>query len=367
VASVVGVVSPGSSWVLLYVLFVTYHGTLLWLTGQTVGKSLFGLEVRRVVHGATDPGEEGVTGETDSDSREGSCLQGPRRFADLAWAMGRTGFGYPVVDVLGLGTLLALVTPGRQALHDLVFASQVVQTTEEAVTARRMLERLIEFAERQRAALEEQRKAYVLVRGLWKALLATAFGAKKLLDWLQSAFTSSAATTAQSTATSLTATATATVSVAAMVVTAIAIATVGGGDQPSQSDRWSMRAGGERLVVDSGDGIEGLWTGDWGDFYMESRGEETRAAYTCCGTGALILHLEEDGVWRGWFKDSTGTGRAEFRRMQDGSLDGRWRFEDQGTWNENWDLEPVVHGDIPEALVGRLQDDAFYTDVWKQS
>jgi hypothetical protein len=32
--------------VLFYVLFVTYHGTLLWLTGQTVDKSLFGLEVR---------------------------------------------------------------------------------------------------------------------------------------------------------------------------------------------------------------------------------------------------------------------------------------------------------------------------------
>ena len=98
----------GVSTVVLYVTasvtYVYYLGAAMWLMdGQTAGKAACGLVVRRI--DGTPP---------------------PHSLGGLLWAFGRHSVGYVVVDVLGLGAMLALVTPRRRCLHDIAFASEVV-------------------------------------------------------------------------------------------------------------------------------------------------------------------------------------------------------------------------------------------------
>lgn len=98
----------GAPAVVLYlaagITFIYYLGATTWLMGgQTAGKAACGLVVRRI--DGTPP---------------------TRSWRGLLWAFGRHSVGYLVVDVLGLGTLLALVTPRRRCLHDLAFGSEVV-------------------------------------------------------------------------------------------------------------------------------------------------------------------------------------------------------------------------------------------------
>ena len=111
--------------------------------------------------------------------------------------------------------------------------------------------------------------------------------------------------------------------------------------------------------------VEGLWEGDWGQFAMEKQGDRIVVAYTCCSVGGIMLESDDDGVLRGWFKDSTGTGQAEFRPQADGSLDGRWRFGNSGEWSESWDVKRSESEEFPPDLADRLADDNFFADIWQ--
>jgi uncharacterized RDD family membrane protein YckC len=98
-----------------------YSTATSWLTGgQTPGKAMLGLAVRR---------------------RTGAAPE--RNLRGLAWVAGRSSVGYIVIDVFGLAMLAGLLTRGRRCLHDYVFGSRVlllpadVQTTgPEAVLTR---------------------------------------------------------------------------------------------------------------------------------------------------------------------------------------------------------------------------------------
>jgi uncharacterized RDD family membrane protein YckC len=88
------------------VVFVYYLTASSWLLqGRTAGKAIFGLEIRRCGGEPT-----------------------PRTMRGMAWLCGRSTIGYGVIDVLGIGAGLALVSRDRRCLHDLAFGSQVVQT-----------------------------------------------------------------------------------------------------------------------------------------------------------------------------------------------------------------------------------------------
>lgn len=144
VGKLFGVDSVALFVVALAVGLVSYLAVSVWLTGQTIGKALFGLTVRRV---------------------DGSAP--PRTLGGLAWAVGRHSVGYVVVDVFGLGTLAALVTPRRQCLHDYAFKSEVVvgDTSPQPPGAR-----LRGYWERVEAAREETGKRYGWVVSLWRWL-----------------------------------------------------------------------------------------------------------------------------------------------------------------------------------------------------
>jgi dipeptidyl aminopeptidase/acylaminoacyl peptidase/uncharacterized RDD family membrane protein YckC len=94
--------------VLLYagagITLVYYLAVTVWLMdGQTAGKATCGLHVRRIDQAPV-----------------------PRSLRGVTWSLGRHSVGYVVTDIVGLGTLLALVTPRRRCLHDFAFASEVV-------------------------------------------------------------------------------------------------------------------------------------------------------------------------------------------------------------------------------------------------
>jgi uncharacterized RDD family membrane protein YckC len=115
----------GTPWITLALLFVAYHTVFTWLVQRTVGKTTFSLSVQRV------------------DKRP-----------TMLWALGRS-LGYLVIDVLLLGSLTALFDRRHRALHDLVFASEVVH---EPGRAARRLDRLVELAESSSAELERRKK-----------------------------------------------------------------------------------------------------------------------------------------------------------------------------------------------------------------
>jgi uncharacterized RDD family membrane protein YckC len=87
------------------IAFVYYMTATVWLVdGQTVGKAVCGLRVRRI---------------------DGSLPTRSRR--DLAWSLGRHSIGYLIADVLLLGTVSSLFTPRRRCPHDYAFGSEVVR------------------------------------------------------------------------------------------------------------------------------------------------------------------------------------------------------------------------------------------------
>src|ERR1700716_3414514 len=102
----------------LVFVFIAYHASLVWLTGKTVGKALFGLRVNR------------------SSKKVG-----------VVWALGRASLGYFVVDLFGLGLVSAFFNPQRRCLHDLAFRSDVVFEGDHKLRVKALLSRLIEFAQ----------------------------------------------------------------------------------------------------------------------------------------------------------------------------------------------------------------------------
>lgn len=151
----------------IFTVFVAYHTVLVWLTGQTVGKAVANLEVRRV-----DGGEY------------------VRTTRGLLWALGRASLGYLLVDVLGLGLLVALWgrNRARRCAHDWVFSSQVVHRGEHDWALPSIRERLSDFARRREEAskkVEEAQEEPRRLVNLWHWLITGALALEKLFDWLQ--------------------------------------------------------------------------------------------------------------------------------------------------------------------------------------
>jgi uncharacterized RDD family membrane protein YckC len=160
VAAATGVTAAATGSLLLYaivllVAWVAYQTAAVWLTGgRTIGKAACNLSVRHI---------------------DGSA---PRQDpAGLAWAFGRASLGYLVIDMCGLGVLVALRNPRRRCLHDYAFASEVIlrPDVDDPLHPRSRLERirqrLQQFTEDRESAWAAEKKKYAFVSTLWKWLL----------------------------------------------------------------------------------------------------------------------------------------------------------------------------------------------------
>jgi uncharacterized RDD family membrane protein YckC len=149
VGTLAGVTSIWLFALILAISLVVYFALMVWLTGgQTIGKALFELRVRRI---------------------DGSV---PTRTArGLAWSLGRHSVGYLVADVFGVGLLLALVTPRRRCLHDYAFGSEVViEPTDGEERSCPLLVRVRAFGEQFKATVEQLGKRNTGPVFLWKWL-----------------------------------------------------------------------------------------------------------------------------------------------------------------------------------------------------
>lgn len=179
------------NYLLLVALFVAYHTVLVWWVQQTVGKALLGLRVKRI---GKKPG--------------------------VFWALGRASLGYWIVDVLGAGVLVALFNRRHRCLHDYVFSSVVIFKGSGAISAAELLTRLVGFAERQRKAVEEKTKTFVILTALWAFLADLGNALRKAIDWLTRLGSGTGApTSAPSIAEALSLKAAAAITVAATVIT----------------------------------------------------------------------------------------------------------------------------------------------------
>jgi hypothetical protein len=131
---------------------ILYHGALIWLTEETIGKALVGLRVRR------------------SGKKVG-----------LLWALGRSSIGYFVVDVFGMGAAFALLNPDHKCLHDYVFDSEVVVQGNDS----KLIERLLTFSKRLQDAVDAKQEPFNRLRWLVKALAISAVALAVLLSWLR--------------------------------------------------------------------------------------------------------------------------------------------------------------------------------------
>lgn len=139
----------------LLMTWVAYHTGSVWLTsGRTIGKAACNLSVRHI---------------------DGSAPRQDR--AGLAWAFGRASLGYLVIDMGGLGALVALRSPRRRCLHDYAFASEVVlhPDTRDPQHPRSRLERirqrLQQFTQDRENTWEAKKENYAFAAALWKWLL----------------------------------------------------------------------------------------------------------------------------------------------------------------------------------------------------
>ncbi|CUR58504.1 membrane hypothetical protein [metagenome] len=170
VVLLIGVVI-GGGWVRILVVFVGYHTALVWLTGQTIGKAVANIEVRR------------------ADGRRYE-----RTAKGLPWALGRASIGYLVVDMLGLGVLVAAAprNPTRRCLHDLVFGSRVILRGPTQWALPKVRTRLSDFAARREVAAQEVEDAHPDTRQLsklWHWAITGALALEKVLDYTQHAIT----------------------------------------------------------------------------------------------------------------------------------------------------------------------------------
>jgi pSer/pThr/pTyr-binding forkhead associated (FHA) protein/uncharacterized RDD family membrane protein YckC len=143
--------------IVLLTAWVAYQTASVWLTGgRTIGKAACSLSVRHI---------------------DGSAPRQDR--AGLAWAFGRASLGYLVIDICGLGVLVALRSPRRRCLHDYAFASEVIlhPDTGDPLHPRSRLERLRQrlqhFTEDRESAWEAKKKKYAFVPSLWNMVLRT--------------------------------------------------------------------------------------------------------------------------------------------------------------------------------------------------
>lgn len=148
VGTLAGVGSLGLFALVLAACLITYLTVWVWLTGgQTIGKAMFNLTVRRI-NGAAPA----------------------RTWRGLAWSLGRHSAGYLVADVFGLGVLAALAPP-RRCLHDYLFGSQVViGPTDGDQRPWSPVARLSDFDERLEASIKDRGKRYARLVSLWKRL-----------------------------------------------------------------------------------------------------------------------------------------------------------------------------------------------------
>jgi uncharacterized RDD family membrane protein YckC len=144
--------------IVLLTAWVAYQTASVWLTGgRTIGKAACSLSVRHI---------------------DGSAPRQDR--AGLAWAFGRASLGYLVIDLCGLGVLVALRSPRRRCLHDYAFASEVIlhPDTGDPLHPRSRLERIRQrlqhFTEDRESAWEAKKGKYAFVLTLWNTVLRTA-------------------------------------------------------------------------------------------------------------------------------------------------------------------------------------------------
>jgi uncharacterized RDD family membrane protein YckC len=139
--------------VVLVVVWVIYQTGMVWLTGgRTVGKSACGLSVRHIDGSAPD-----------------------RTWAGFGWAFGRASAGYLIVDMLGLGVLVALSNPRRRCVHDYVFASEVVlHPADASEPGPGLMDRIDQLNKNIDAGLEANTKRFAPLWKLWKRLLIAA-------------------------------------------------------------------------------------------------------------------------------------------------------------------------------------------------
>ncbi len=142
-------------YILFISLLIAYHAISLWLVQQTVGKALLGLKVYRI---GSKPG--------------------------FFWALGRCSVGYFIVDLLGVGLLVALFNRRHRALHDYVFNSTVFLDETGPLNAKLLLSRLLRLIERQLDAIKARRKTVSILGGFWGFLFGLGRGLKRIIDFL---------------------------------------------------------------------------------------------------------------------------------------------------------------------------------------
>jgi hypothetical protein len=133
-----------SRWFVLFgaLYFLAYETSCIWLTQRTPGKAMFNLRIRRTGHRS-----------------------------DLLWALGRSLFGYIVVDVFGVGALVALWDDRHRCVHDLVFRSEVILESGGPITPKGLWIGLIGFEEERKQAIDEKTKSFQVFKGFVKYLI----------------------------------------------------------------------------------------------------------------------------------------------------------------------------------------------------
>lgn len=142
-------------YLLFLAIYVTYHTLLIWLLQQTVGKAVCGLKVEHI-----------------------------GRKLGLFSALGRSTLGYFVVDILGVGVLLALVNRRHRCLHDYVFGTLVTYQGSDAIKAKNLLARVVKFAEDQKKAFEKRKKDFAILGAFWGFLVGLGRTLNKIIDSL---------------------------------------------------------------------------------------------------------------------------------------------------------------------------------------
>ena len=230
-------------------LLVTYHTLTVWLTGRTVGKALFGLQL---VRGDASP--------------------------SLLWSLGRATIGAFGCTLFGLGLLPAIKDRRHRHLPDMVFGSEVVVVENGRLDLRRGFARLKEFCLMREQEAEKRREAagIAAVALLWSWLGSAATFLSGLTYGIYGAFGGSGSGSGASLVGELSARGKILFGVAATGVTAAVISAV---PPVADAERWLLQPRYYLGAPEDDERLAGTWVigpfTETGDGYFSPVGEET--------------------------------------------------------------------------------------------
>lgn len=118
---------------------------------------------------------------------------------------------------------------------------------------------------------------------------------------------------------------------------------------------------------------EGLWaSSEWGEMVLRETDEGTLRGTYSHDEGTVVVSMDAEQKATGWWceapsreaaNDDAGVVEFDFSTAAEtDTVDGRWKYGQEGDWREDWDLERRPEGEPSQALIDQFADESAFCE-----